>query len=166
MEILFDTGCGGTLISHKLVKGLRTKATSGTTWTTKSGTFETNQKCKVTFTLPAFHENRDINWNCYVDSSKGLSRYDMIIGRDLLEELGMDFIFSEGLMKWDNATVLMKDTEWLDSQFIEVFTNEVLSMHDPDTTDAAHIQDIIESKYTPADLPKIVEECSILTKDD
>jgi hypothetical protein len=101
-----------------------------------------------------------------VDSSKGLSRYDMIIGRDLLEELGMDFLFSEGLMKWDNATVLMKDTEWLDNQFIEVFTNEVLSMHDPDTTDAACIQDIIESKYTPADLPKIVEECSILTKDE
>jgi hypothetical protein len=34
--------------------------------------------------------------------------------------------------------------------------------HDPDTTDAERIQGIIELKYTPADLSKIVEECTHL----
>jgi hypothetical protein len=31
-------------------------------------------------------------------------RYDMITGRDLLEELGINFLFKEHLMEWNNAT--------------------------------------------------------------
>jgi hypothetical protein len=43
---------------------------------------------------------------------------------------------------------------------------ELLYAHDPSTTDAERIQNIIESKYTPADLNKIVEECTHLEKDE
>jgi hypothetical protein len=41
---------------------------------------------------------------------------------------------------------------------------ELLYAHDPITTDAERIQSIIESKYCPADLTKIVEECTHLDK--
>jgi hypothetical protein len=41
---------------------------------------------------------------------------------------------------------------------------EILYAYDPDTTDAERIQGIIESKYTPVDLSKIVEECTHLEK--
>jgi hypothetical protein len=47
-----------------------------------------------------------------------------------------------------------------------VLEQEVLHTHDPDTTDAERIQGIIESKYTPADLSKIVEECTHLEKSE
>jgi hypothetical protein len=96
MRVLFDTGCSSTLINHKLVNKLKktTKAPS-TNWSTKAGNFKTDQNVKVKFMLPAFHENRDIEWTCYVDESDdNLSRYDMIIGRDLIQELKMDFLFS------------------------------------------------------------------------
>jgi hypothetical protein len=43
---------------------------------------------------------------------------------------------------------------------------ELLYAHDPSTADAERIQNIIESKYTPADLNKIVEECTHLEKDE
>jgi hypothetical protein len=42
---------------------------------------------------------------------------------------------------------------------------ELLYANDPNTTDAERIQSIIESKYCPADLNKIVQECTHLEKD-
>jgi hypothetical protein len=52
------------------------------------------------------------------------------------------------------------DGEWLDTM-----EQELLYAHDPTTTDAERVQNIIESKFTPADLNKIVEECTHLEKD-
>ena len=43
---------------------------------------------------------------------------------------------------------------------------KLLYAHDPETTDAKRIQQIIDAKYCPADLTKIVEECTHLSKDE
>ena len=76
----------------------------------------------------------------YVNESDArLNSYDMIIGRDLLHELGIDLLFSLGVMKWDNATVLMRDPSQLRSTEIDAFEAKVFSIHDPDTTEAAQI---------------------------
>jgi hypothetical protein len=48
---------------------------------------------------------------------------------------------------------------------IDTMEQGLLYAHDPTTTDAKRIQNVIESKYTPADLNKIVEECTHLEKD-
>ena len=65
--------------------------TAPSQWATKTGTFTTDKKCKITFMLPSFHKHRDITWEAHVEESeKGSSRYDMIIGRDLLHELDME----------------------------------------------------------------------------
>jgi len=167
LRILFDTGCGGTLINKKFVKDLKSQKVTGTTWSTKAGQFETNHKCKITFNLPEFHTGRDITWTAYVDESKSdLSRYDMIIGRDLLDELGMDFLFSQGLMVWDNASVPMRDPKWLKDKYIEEYAQEIHNMEDPETTEAERIQTILDGKYSPADLEQLVAECKHLTKEE
>jgi hypothetical protein len=72
--------------------------TKSTNWTTKAGTFKTDCKVKCQFTLPEFHECKDMSWNVYVNESDArLKSYDMIIGRDLLHELGIDLLFSLGV---------------------------------------------------------------------
>jgi hypothetical protein len=114
MRVLFDTGCSSTLIHYKLVNKLKKTKAPPTNWSTKAGNFKTNQKVKVKFMLPAFQENRDIEWTCYVDESDdNLSRYDMIIGRDLVQELKMDFLFSVKLMVCDNASTPMRSPDQL-----------------------------------------------------
>ena len=108
-RILLDTGCGGTLINKDLATKLKTKTCATATWSTKAGSFTTSNKVQCNFTLPEFHEGRDICWNMYVDESDSkLCNYDMIIGRDLLQVLGMDFSFSTKMMTWDGAQVPMK----------------------------------------------------------
>jgi len=65
---------------------------------------------------------------------------------------------------WDNAKINMQPPEILKKNWVDTLEQELLFAHDPDTTDAERIQGIIESKYTPADLDKIVQECTHLTK--
>src|SRR5688500_18582402 len=69
IKILFDTGCGATLIHHSLVKKLKSKVENPSDWLTKAGSFKTTKTCTVKFTLPAFHEKRDISWEAYVDET-------------------------------------------------------------------------------------------------
>ena len=100
----------------------------------------------------------------YVDESDTrLNSYDMIIGRDLLTELGIDLLFSTGEMKWAQASVPMRDPSQLQASQLDALENEVYSMHDPVTTDAAWIQSIIDVKYAPQDIDAIVAECVHLT---
>ena len=165
MRVLLDSGCGGTLVNRSFVKKYqKTTLSKSTNWTTKAGTFKTDRKVKCQFTLPEFHEGKDISWNMYVDESDArLNSYDMIIGRDLLHELGIDLLFSLGVMKWDNATVPMRDPSQLRDSNIDDFEDEIFSMHDPTTTDAARIQEIMDVKYAPADINEMVSKCDHLT---
>ena len=50
----------------------------------------------------------------------------MIIGRDLLDELGMNFLFSSNLMEWDNASTPMLDPDLFDQEDLDELANEVL----------------------------------------
>ena len=164
MKILFDSGCGATLINQSLLKKLKTKKTETTQWVTKSGTFKTCCTSKIKFQLTAFHPNRDIEWTAFVDESPSdMSRYDMIIGRDLMHEIGMDILFSTSQMRWDNATVPMQPVEKLKDSQIEDFEHEIFFSEDPITTDAERIQAIVDAKYCPADLEKVARECKLLS---
>src|SRR5687767_10181655 len=90
----------------------------------------------------------------------------MIIGRDLLDELGMKFLFSENLMEWDNATTPMLDPDMFCEQFIDELEYKILYIHDPDTTEAEIIQSILNVKYCKADLNKLVKECEQLSREE
>ena len=123
-------------------------------WTTKTGKFNTNKTCRVTFSMPQFHKDRDITWTVCVDESpQPNQRYDMIIGRDLLHELGLILDFNEGKMTWDNAWINMQNPSLFDEGSIKEFEEELFLMHDPDTTDAERIQQIVDAKYNAANLP-------------
>ena len=66
-----------------------TKTAKATHWNTNAGIFETNKTCKVQFTLPEFNTQKLIEWKMHVDDSTSSNLYDMIIGTDLMTELGI-----------------------------------------------------------------------------
>jgi len=108
LRVLFDTGCGATLINKKFVRQWKKTKHKSTKWSTKAGSFKTRRKCEIAFTLPAFHANRTITCNAYVDESHfESSNYDIIIGRDLMHSLGINLLFDTAEVSWDNAKVKM-----------------------------------------------------------
>ena len=82
----------------------------------------------------------------YVDESDDEhAKYDMIICRDLLTELGMEFSFKKRSMTWDGAEVHMKDSSMFDNKdnIEEVFSTEPIS-------EAERIQQIVDAKILPS----------------
>ena len=74
-------------------------------------------------------------------------------------EIGIDLCFSSTEIRWDNASIPMQSLDKLDIQLVDNFEKELLFAHDPVTTDAERIQNIVENKYCPADLNTIVKNC-------
>ena len=81
----------------KLTSKLKEKSTETTTWETQSGKFTTSKKANIDFCLPEFSATKIVSWKCHLDK-KTNSRYDMILGRDLLSALGLDLNFSQNLI--------------------------------------------------------------------
>ena len=57
-----------------------------------NGTFTTNSKAKIEFLIPELNNQRLIN--AYVHDTSSEMSYDMIIGQDLMQELGIDVLNS------------------------------------------------------------------------
>ena len=111
LEVLFDTGCIASLNHHSLVGKLKQKD-KPSNWSTKAGDFKTTMKCDFNFTLPVFHDNQNICWKAYVDSTDILaSRFDKIISRIFLENLGIKFLFDTQMMEWDISSTPMQDLD-------------------------------------------------------
>ena len=165
VKVLFDTGCDATIINKKFVKKLKTTPHPTNSWNTKGGTFKTHRTVNCLFALPEFFKHREVKWTMYVDETNNLSRYDMIIGRDLMSELGIDIKFSTGEILWDNASIPLRDVTCLDEEHIDKLENEIFFMEDPDTIDAERIQQIVSAKYSPADLQVEVEKLNLSETD-
>jgi hypothetical protein len=69
-------------------------------------------------------------------------------------------------MKWENATVLMRDLSQLRNTEIDAYEAEIFSIHYPDTTKAARIQEILDVKYAPVDIDKMVSKCDNLKNNE
>ena len=165
LKILFDTGCSGTIIRSSKVKDLKQKASNNVEWSTKTGAFNTNTTCNITFVMPQFHKQREVTWKAYVDNTTSNdSRYDMIIGRDLMHEIGIKFDFQEGRITWDNAWINMQSPMLFNEGSLRSFEEELFLMHDPETTDVARIQDIIDVKYNAADLNAVVKDIKTINE--
>ena len=79
------------------------------TFRTQSGTFTSNRTSEMRFFLSEFSESRDITWKFHVipDANNAMP-YDMIIGRDLMQSLNMDVLYSENTVVWDDLRLPMQ----------------------------------------------------------
>jgi hypothetical protein len=120
LHILLDTGASATIILKDSIKGLNgTVLNEQTTkWNTVGGQFFTNLQREVIFTLPEFSTSKVIRWVCHVDSTtlRTNAQYDMIIGADLLSELGIEISFSTQWIIWEGIEIPMKDKHISDIQ--------------------------------------------------
>ena len=116
---------------------------------------QTTRKCQAQFTLPELHDNRLIVWDVHV--TKNLGAYDMIIGQDILIDLGIDIKFSTQEVEWDGNSIPLRNSE-LDFK-------EAYYVNDSDIVEdaATRIKGILDAKYEPADLHKVCSSADHLT---
>ena len=128
-----------------------------TNWIMKGGNFQTSKKCKTTFILKDFYENKSIEWNLYVDSTPSPHRYDMMIGHNVMSKLRIMLDFKDQTMTWDDSTINLNDPESLPELLDPIndffWNNDQYEMEVLQEA-SAHLQKILNAKYTLADLKK------------
>ena len=111
IRALLDSGGAGCLITNKVAKKLRLKESNlkPVRWSTPAGEVVTTKTAKSQLTLPEIHPDRLIEWDFHVTPTLG--HYDMIIGRDMMEFLGIDIKFSDHTIVWDGRTIPFRDAD-------------------------------------------------------
>ena len=78
-----------------------------------------------------------------------------------MHEVSIAICFSMAEVRRDNASIPMQPVD----TSTEEFEQDLLFAQYPLTTDAERIQNIVESKYCPANVFKIATECHLLNTD-
>ena len=84
------------------------KRKSSILWNTNRDKFNTSYEVDLTFKLPEFCPSKEITHSFAVDETENEHTYDVILGRDLLTQLGMDILCSKGRIVWDDISIPMK----------------------------------------------------------
>jgi hypothetical protein len=108
---LVDSGSSGSLVNEQLAKcadyeiKLNSKPTK---WDTATGVLQTNGTVQIeSFILPQFARKRYITASFHMYQKQPKDKYDFILGRDLLQEIGLDIHYSASQFVWDNIIVDM-----------------------------------------------------------
>ena len=88
IKVLLDSGANATLIKASWLPNLHQTTDNVTTrWTTSAGTFKTKHKAIAQMIFAEHHEGKTIT--CQAHVAPNLGAYEMIIGREILKELGL-----------------------------------------------------------------------------
>jgi hypothetical protein len=157
IKALVNSGASESIIDLKSAKNLVLKTKSSTkTWQTAAGNLCTNKKTKKTsFSFPELHANKQISKSMHV-VDQGISRYDMIIGRDLIIDLGLDAKGSDLSICWDDAAIPWRE---VDSTLKDAFLSYI-----PTHRPSKRIKQILDAEYKAADLSEIVSAADHLTE--
>ena len=85
-----------------LVQRLGLKKDYVVQWHTQAGNIATDLKVGLDFTLPEISATNSVTWKFHADDSiKG--RYDMILGRNILIELGLNLKLFDRIIEADDG---------------------------------------------------------------
>ena len=160
INALIDTGCSRTIVKRSALTNVaveRSKEVNETNWNTAAGKFATKYDVHIDFALVDFAPSKQIQWKAALDETTQQSTYQMIIGRDLQQALGIDIHWSNRTMKWDGIIIPMK-------KFVcepEATRNPVLWTE----TENFSQTEILDANYKKADTNATVEAQKHLTKD-
>ena len=87
-----DSGCIYKIVMGTIIRKLTSKEDYVMQCYTQAGKITNNSKVKIGFTLPEFSATEIVTWIYHVDDSTKI-RYDTILGRYMLKELGLNLKF-------------------------------------------------------------------------
>ena len=160
LTALLDSGGSGCLINAKHVKHLRVRRSQAAevTWSTPAGNMTTNQTCIAHLRLDEIVPDAVVEWKFHV--TEQLGNYDMIIGRDMLQDLGIDLCFSDNTIRCSGNELPFKPVMdgKLDANLVHI--------EEPPVVQEALDRRIAENDYAKADLPSYVSELKYLSPEE
>ena len=153
---LLDSGASSTIISRACVDKTPRFQQQETVWQTANGSFSTVSKTNLAIKFLELDEQKTVNYTVHV-ATRQLTSYDMIIGRDLLNELGLVLDYAKNLVFWGDHSCPMKTPQ----QIQQTYVNEINNIIGASTNCVSHI---LDAKYEKADLIEVSKDNKSLTK--
>ena len=105
---LLDIEFSSTILIRTLITKINHKGDSIIQWNTQLSNITTNLKDKIYFILPQLSTTKTVTEHFHVgDSSKG--RYDIIVHRNILTDLGINLKLSYHIIKSDDDPLKRAD---------------------------------------------------------
>ena len=182
---LLDSGATGCwILRSKLLPHIRTYHVAPVTYQTLAGSFTANEEVKLhDILLPEFHKTRRLQ-TLTAKVFDNRCHYDMILGCNLMNKLGIVLDFNTKSMAWDGSTVAMREydqhqepTTLATNLLLDVLDSNLevndsiimldkpsdINYQETDVDPATYKTTIIHtSLYEPSNLQDIVEKCVYL----
>ena len=171
LACLCDTGSTSSWINPRTIpSGAVTTTVSRITSSTMMGALTNDQAVSVTnITLPEFSRSTTIERLKFrvAPNSRSTGRYDAILGRDILRQLGLDCQFSEAALQWNDIKRPMTPTSrvrdagnnsplYRDLQ-LNLELDELEEQWDDD-----FITEIKPANYRKVDIKEVIDKCDHL----
>jgi hypothetical protein len=151
------------MMSAAMAKHVKWKRSTAS-FNTAAGQYETKHMAKVLFTLPEFSESKILHWEFHLDPEKESqgTGYDMIIGRDLMQALGVIIDYKTLTVSWEDIRIGMRDFFADSKNYRELHTIMQQSTEPPSVKEqTGRTVRILDAKYEAADLRKICLEQAV-----
>jgi transposase InsO family protein len=157
VKILLDSGASASIVHHSYVaKNDFVKNNTKQEWATMAGTFKTTRVANVKLRLPELNPTAVLNVHCHV--TKQESNYDIILGRDILRELGIKLDFSNNKIILEHSEISMKP--------LNCNVKEHFAIQDSKRVHAEtkRIKKILDAKYKKVNLAELIPTLKHLNK--
>jgi hypothetical protein len=132
------------------------KNTAASVWKTGNGSIETYKRTKAQFVLPELYSNRIIEHTFHLLPTP--TGYDMIIGTDLMTDLGIKLNFQDTSVEWEEASMPFKDKD------AKIETDLYIEDSRAVRESTSRMKQILDATYEKVELHHIVSECTHLSK--
>ena len=161
IRILVDTGASHTVVDASLCRKLRKKTTSSQKFSVPGkGLIQATAMCKVNFQLPQLSPTMTIQQELVVLPNLS-PNYDMIMGRDLIRELGLIMDLTTNCIHYEHLSIPMEPAsrELAELHFL---TNIKEPQATVDAVD--RVKQILEAKYAPVSAKNILDNSPHLSQ--
>jgi hypothetical protein len=176
-----ESGASASLVNKELVEmsdfdiKVQKKPTK---WDTANGVFNTDGTGVIeNFNLPQFTRKRAITASFHMYHKKPTNKYDVILGRDLLKDIGFDIYYSASQFVWDNVIIdMVPSGHWMKEKIKSVAktwnTKRVLNREENsnETGDESNeelcLATILPADYKPVEIASVVEKQTHLTAEE
>ena len=167
VSALLDTGCTSTIVLKDYVRrgAASSKANKGQEWRTLGGKFITTKQAIIDIKFPELDSHKVVTWIAHVDETTATkaSPYAMIIGMDMLTDIGLVVNTATKTIDWFEASTPMKqrgqlhDTHYMDMCYHMAMETKTLQLAED------RQKRILDANYSKVDVHEYVEELTHLS---
>ena len=146
VKILLDSGACEPIVNEQLVSRFKKIPDEKCTWKTMAGSFTTTSKCVVEFALPELNPTAKIRQKLHVVPK--MSKHDIILGRDVIQILGINLDFEDRVIRWNGNSANMKSPHCANNFNYNIEESYALQAEN------SRLQRILDAKYKKVDYTK------------